>query len=272
VKLIFSVATLAVLAVLLSMSGDGGTTSSPDTGAMLLIILATILAIVAVIVGVLFIKKKGAPTINMTSGSFGMQALTGILLLLLLDYVLYQMNPSSPLFNTPEGYGHLALYFVLILVAGMVGAHYSGFKFAAGMLIVIFLFSAVGMRTKQLYDPDGRVWAKLTHDKNGSSPQAGRVVTQQCWGTPPEAPMRLTPESKLINPDGCDSVYAVVKGTVVLSGPTGSIMVSATTNVVGRRDYSIYKNARAEGPEALMYYMVCPKGKGPEDGSWKCRS
>ncbi len=118
-------------------------------------------------------------------------------------------------------------------------------------------------------------YAYLMRTQHTTTITASRTTTithDPCVMNPPTEPTPFTSASKTINPHGCDLVYAVVRGGVRLGGGGEDLIVTASTNVVGRRNYHVYRTAQAVGSEALMYYMWCPRGKGPVDGGWVCRS
>lgn len=94
----------------------------------------------------------------------------------------------------------------------------------------------------------------------------------RCPGVAPTKPTVFSETSVPFNPNKCDTTYAVIRGCVKFDGPGGRREVCANGNVIGRRDYFILTDARASAGTAEMFYMLCPLGKGPEDGGWKCRS
>ena len=79
-----------------------------------------------------------------------MQALTAFMVITLVFYVMYGMNPTAPLFTTSEGWGHIAIYYILVLTAGMVVANFSGVRAFTLGLLMFFVFAGIGERTRML--------------------------------------------------------------------------------------------------------------------------
>lgn len=111
------------------------------------------------------------------------------------------------------------------------------------------------------------LWTKASFLFDGG----GSIEKLHCPGTPPSAPTTFGTDWKNINPHQCDLSFAVTRGCVELTGPAGDDKVCANTNVVGLRKSLISTQARATKGTAQMFYMLCPKGKGPVTGGWNCR-
>ena len=216
------------------------------------------IALAAVLLLVLVSLWRGGFTISFSSGSFLGQLATGLLLLGLLSYVLWQIKPDAPLFNTPEGWGHLALYVVLIIASLMVATHYSGFKFFLGVATVILLFSLVGHRSAQLYDPDGpdqgadrfllrqqrQIWS-------GAELRRGHARVIKCFLTQPDGQWcRL-----LVR-------YSVKDGALQFCTDAGQ----CTNPIYAGREVALSQrsttlNGARQTSDAIVHIAFCPKGR-----------
>lgn len=106
--------------------------------------------------------------------------------------------------------------------------------------------------------------------------QGHPAATVLCPGIPPTKPRTLHADWEplnVANPEAkCDAVYAVVEGEVEFGGPDGGYTVAADDKTIGRKDVKVLTRARAKGDhEVKLYYMACPLGTGPTNGTWECR-
>ncbi len=138
-----------------------------------------------------------------------------------LNIALYLIDPTAPLYNTPEGYGHLAFYVVLAIIAAMIDANLEGkAKFVAFVMLFI-TFALIGPRTGMLLSPDGRLWTKL-HLKlpswgDGQSFREALVpspapTTSGCSGVP--ATETYQPGVHNVNGNFCQLRAYVISGCV----------------------------------------------------------
>ncbi len=264
-----------------TQNAAGASTPTPNPGASLgwwdglppqlqLLIYAAVAVLLVVQLKNAF---KGSSARVFKAGGFVLQAITGLVVAALLFAVLYPLNPQAALFTTDEGHAHIAMYAAAIIALVMVGTNLKKGAWLMATAILIIVFALLGPETLRLYDPTGSVRAKLHLSSFGGS-GTGQVASEKshCPGIAPTAPTLFGEKWEPINLFGCDITYAVTKGSIKFDGPSGGEEVSENGNVTGRRDYQILTNARASVGTAQMFYMLCPRGKGPVDGGWNCRS
>ena len=153
---------------------------------------------------------------------------------------------------------------ILLLLLAMVAILCKGVDLLKGRWITVLVFVLL---TVALIDPG--LIRNFPDEFKGLYRSVG--LGSACSGITPTAPKILGSEWETLNPDNCDLTYNVISGTVIFDGPSGREQVSATSNVVGRRNYLVLTKARALSASAQMFFMLCPTGKSPVDGSWKCR-
>jgi hypothetical protein len=110
----------------------------------------------------------------------------------------------------------------------------------------------------------------ILREKAGQDNQA-QVNALSCPGTPPSRAIVFDASWKDINPNNCDLIIAVLKGTVLLEFGDGSGTKIASGQKLLPRFDKVFKRARAASGQAEMYVMQCPPGStDPSDGSWSC--
>ncbi len=149
-------------------------------------------------VSLFFVGRNSIATPAFSTGGFWLQVLSGVLVLGALDIALYEIFPTAPLFHTPEGYGHLAAYFVLAFIWAVVAANNTGFNRFMLFVTLGVVFALIGPRTDMLLDPDGRLLAKLNLNR-GPSPTVNATISNACPGLKKTVPLGNTPVD--INPD-----------------------------------------------------------------------
>jgi hypothetical protein len=82
----------------------------------------------------------------------GKRMFTYFAVLTLFFYVLYLQDPTAPLFTTPEGHGEIVLYYILVLVMGMVNEFLTKSTWLSAIIMMVIVFTIVGARTSMLYD------------------------------------------------------------------------------------------------------------------------
>jgi hypothetical protein len=104
----------------------------------------------------------------------------------------------------------------------------------------------------------------------GQANQAHENATK-CPGVPPSRSIIIDTSWQEINPDNCDVIIAVVKGTMLLEFGDGSGTKIASGQKLLPRFDKVFKRARAASGQAEMYVMHCPPGStDPSDGTWSC--
>jgi hypothetical protein len=101
--------------------------------------------------------------------------------------------------------------------------------------------------------------------------QAAQENAPSCPGIPPSRSIILDTSWKDINPNNCDLIIAVIKGTMLFEFGDGSgARISSGQKLLPRFD-KVFKRARAMSGQAEMYVMQCPPSStDPSDGTWSC--
>jgi hypothetical protein len=96
-----------------------------------------------------------------------------------------------------------------------------------------------------------------------------QVNALSCPGTPPSRTLVFDASWRDINPNNCDLIIAVIKGTMLLEFGDGSgTKITSGQKLLPRFD-KVFKRARAASGQAEMYVMHCPPGStDPSDGTW----
>jgi hypothetical protein len=93
----------------------------------------------------------------------------------------------------------------------------------------------------------------------------------KCPGFPPSRSIVLDTSWQEINPDNCDVIIAVIKGTMLFEFGDGSETKIASGQKLLPRFDKVFKRARAASGQAEMYVMHCPPAAtDPSDGTWSC--
>jgi hypothetical protein len=186
---------------------------------------------------VLLTGVAGTALVKSYSDKFGKEVITSLLVLLAVYWAFWSLNPKSDLFTTPEGWTHLVAYAVLITIATMAYTNLSGarkFAAAVGMLIV---FLVIGFETKTLYDPDGKVLAKLFPSFGGSGASPVTSATVSRCDEHLSGPIAVSASPTFITTSiKCLMAFDVVSGKVIVEGEgTGYIVVSPAGIIEDKR-------------------------------------
>lgn len=122
-------------------------------------------------------------SVSFSTGTFRMKVITSFLVLATFFYLLSKVYPNAPLFQPGEGYGHIALYFVLVGLMAMVAANLEGKALFVNLVLVAIMFAMIGHRTAELLDPSGKLSiASLNPFKSGGGQVA--ATSGACTGIP----------------------------------------------------------------------------------------
>ena len=174
--------------------------------------------IAAAIIAAIFVPSN-VQIVGFTPGGFVGKLIAGFLFVTAIFAVFFALNPRSPLFTTPEGHWHIALYYFLAFAFAVVAANYEGARLGFAVLTFILLFTLLGMlSTARLYDPDGRVFGPLLARWSETTVQASGMPTS-CVGVV-QTPIRLR-ETPIRVPEGCQMTFDFDGGTLKLYGQPG---------------------------------------------------
>ena len=251
--LIFVFLALGVLLMIGSPDPSGKSADIP----YLKIVLTV--GLIAAVAGIFLIGFKGGGTKTFESGSFLMRVFTFFLVLAALDFALYSLNPSAPLFTTTEGHMHLAAYAVLAVIAAMIDANLGGKMKWSALAMLFVVFAIIGPRTGMLLDPDGSVAQKL-HLTRSDSSYRSVAVKRQCKGVYEKHILTSSPSS-MENGADCWFNYGVKSGTVrFLTEDNQYVDVEAGREIALDRNIKFVK-WRAIGDQAVVHAVFCNRGK-----------
>lgn len=201
--------------------------------------------------------------------------------LVLLDLVFWQVGWAS--------WGLITLYLPLLILLALREMAQGGIRTALAVLAVIG-FTAAGVvparnffacdeqcRVQKVAEAKAKAKALAELRLAAAAEKKDAVYgepakTPDCPGTPPDfnqPPVTIGAGWDERNPKWCDFVYGVISGGVEFDGPNGTFTPSATG--AGRTSRKILAKVRATTGTAQIYFMLCPKGLGPDDGGWECR-
>lgn len=161
---------------------------------------------------------------------------------------------------------------IMLLIAALVVAltlKFASNKHMRGIIVSVIGFIIVAAMLRGFFGNPSAPVHESVAVMTPTSPMPSS--SKSCPGVAPVAPVKLGKEWEHINPTGCALTFAVMKGSVVLKGPSGEETISSSDKTVGLRNNTINTEVRAAGDSALFLYMLCPKGKGPRDGGWECQ-
>ncbi len=96
-----------------------------------------------------------------STGSVTAQIGISFLVLATFFYLLSKIYPNAPLFEPEEGYGHIAVYFLLSALIALVAANFKGKAWLVNTALVVLMFAMMGHRTADLLDPSGKLSTKI---------------------------------------------------------------------------------------------------------------
>jgi len=179
----------------------------------------------------------------------GVVTVVGVLLVFLLVHFIFPSITAALVLAV--GWPLLVLAAIIIALGGLF---LSGNKqrLVVGTLVAILLIALV----------KGFFFAP--------APQvAAAAKSADCPGIKPTAPIQVDGNWKTLN-KSCDLVIARSSGSdIELRGPTGTTPHQSGGR--GRAGTNIVTDVRAKSGVAEVYYMLCPSGMGPDDGSWECK-
>lgn len=149
----------------------------------------------------------GKPSFPST-GSVAMQIAISSVVVATFFYLLSKIYPDAPLFQPGEGYGHIALYFLLVGLIALVAANFKGKAWFVNTALLVLMFAMLGHRTADLLDPSGKLSATIASyiPFSGHGGGSGKRVAT---GTPvnecvSEQVTLRAGEVEDINPHNCD--------------------------------------------------------------------
>lgn len=178
----------------------------------------TILGI-AILVFAIWKIGVGWVSTTFSTGNFLMQMITSFSVMTAFFFMLSKIYPGAPLFNTSEGFGHLAWYYVLAGLVALVAANLKGKAWFINTALVVLMFALTGHETGRLLDPSGRLSAKIASILSFGGGGDGYTVvasptTAACDGNPTTL---LYNDASLMYPLGdvsCQKRAYVIEGCV----------------------------------------------------------
>jgi hypothetical protein len=192
------------------------------------------------------------------TGSVFAQIIISFAVLTTFFYLLSKIFPNAPLFNTDEGHGHLAMYYLLGALIALVAANFKGKAWFINTALIVLMFALLGHRTAELLDPSGRLFANIhLPSSNSAGTQVASATNPQCPGglseptltgdrlfkvTNNACQVRVTTDSDLSCAfmydkrgtyvgKGCGKQLSYVNGLVYyLSAPQGEIVYAEVTS------------------------------------------
>jgi hypothetical protein len=199
-----------------------------------------VFAIIVAILGILAFSKPsfGWVTTSFKAGGFWMALLTSFLVLTTFFFLLSKIYPNAPLFQPSEGYGHIALYFLLAGLMAMVAANLKGKAWFVNFALVILMFAMIGHRTADLLDPSGKLSAKIASILSfggGGSRQVASVPSNPCNGVD-YGPFTATTYGDAVVPNGarCKATLTVLYGKIRVDGVGGYVILDPTGIIENR--------------------------------------
>lgn len=215
--------------------------------------------LIVCVIGLVLLKILGRviPGSGWTpSAKIVMRILTVFLTFTVLNAALYLLDPTVPLFTTPEGYGHLAFYAALFVIAAMIDANLEGKTKLVALVMLFITFALIGPRTGMLLSPDGKLWSKLHLDKlpswSGISKSEPVFLTATQCGVEIPTPVVVSSSATLLTTGvKCDFDFKVVVGTVRVEGDHGrGYMTFGPTGLLEKNIYPGWRGVTIRSVES----------------------
>jgi hypothetical protein len=199
-------------------------------------------------------------SVTLTPNITFMRILISFLVLAAFFLLLWQKYPNAPLFNTAEGYAHIAWYFALAALLYMVNHYLEGKPWFTYLVLVIIMFAMLGPRTALLLDPSGGLLRNFDPSawlRRSAPTTVVNVVTRdRCAGVYERMTLTTTP-TPIPN---CWFDYSVIRGTIILHKEDGTPQTVRAGQTVGVDRDAKYLSWESVGSPAEVHAAFCPKG------------